>query len=115
VAELVDARDSKSRSERNGGSIPSTGTTKLFHICSLCLQQALEPRYNRRSIFHLTVGGDNQCKDLEEELLSFPKAINDDASDSAAYQVEIAQPPGNVVEQQSVAETRRRLTENQSR
>jgi hypothetical protein len=79
------------------------------------IQQALEPRYNRRSIFHLTVGGDNQCKDLEEELLSFPKAINDDASDSAAYQVEIAQPPGNVEEQHSVAETRQRLTQNDAR
>jgi hypothetical protein len=42
------------------------------------------------------VAGLNQCVDLEEELLSFPKSINDDASDSAASQSEIAQPPGNV-------------------
>jgi hypothetical protein len=69
----------------------------------------------RRSIFHLTVGGTNQCKDLEDELLSFPKAINDDAGDSAAYQVEIAQPPGNVSGERDVSETRMRLTENQSR
>jgi hypothetical protein len=79
------------------------------------IQQSLEPRYNRGGIYHLTVSGENQCKDLEEELLSFPKAVNDDASDSAAYQVEIALPPGNVMEQRDVAETRRKLTENQSR
>jgi hypothetical protein len=60
----------------------------------------------------LTVGGANQCKDLEDELLSFPKAINDDSSDSAAYQVEIAPPPGNVSIEREVSETRRRLTEN---
>jgi len=47
--------------------------------------------------------------------LSFPKTINDDASDSAAYQVEIAQPPGNVTEQREVAETRAVLTRNQAR
>jgi hypothetical protein len=35
VAELVDAHDSKSCSARSGGSIPSTGTTKLLHCCSL--------------------------------------------------------------------------------
>jgi hypothetical protein len=52
---------------------------------------------------------------LEEELLSFPKAINDDASDSAAYQVEIAQPIGPVEERRQVEQTRRRLTENQAR
>ena len=79
------------------------------------IQQALEPRYHRRGIFHLTVGGSNQCKDPEDELLSFPKSINDDASASDAYQVEIAQPPGNVQEQREVAETRRRLTQNQAR
>ena len=32
VAELVDARDSKSRAERHGGSIPSTGTTDYLLI-----------------------------------------------------------------------------------
>jgi hypothetical protein len=53
--------------------------------------------------------------DLEGELLSFPKAANDDASDSAAYQSEIAQPPSGVQEQLKVAETRQRLTANQAR
>lgn len=50
------------------------------------------------------------------ELLAFPKAPNDDVNDSAAYQVEIAQPPaGGGREEVDVAETRRRLTENQAR
>jgi hypothetical protein len=79
------------------------------------IQQALEPRYHRRTIFHLTVGGQNQCKDLEDELLSFPKSINDDASDSAAYQVEIAQPPGNVQDRAQVQRTREVLRKNQAR
>jgi hypothetical protein len=77
------------------------------------IQQSLEPRYNRKAIFHLTVGGVNQCADLEEELLSFPKSPNDD--DSAAYQVEIAPPPAGGREDVAVSETRRRLTENQAR
>lgn len=79
------------------------------------IQQSLEPRYNRKAIFHLTVSGVNQCQDLEEELLSFPKSPNDDTGDSAAYQVEIAQPPAGGRESADVAETRRKLTENQSR
>jgi hypothetical protein len=41
----------------------------------------------------VTVSGVNQCTDLEEVLLAFPKSPNDDTRDSAAYQVEIAQPP----------------------
>jgi hypothetical protein len=79
------------------------------------IQQSLEPRYSRGGIFHLTMGGVNQCTDLEEELLSFPKSPNDDTSDSAAYQVELAQPPAGGREDADVAATRRRLTENQSR
>jgi hypothetical protein len=47
VAELVDARDSKSRSERNGGSIPSTGTTKAFHRCSPCTISESNQSLNR--------------------------------------------------------------------
>ena len=56
----------------------------------------------------------NQCTDLEEELLGFPKYPND-TSDSAAYQVELAQPPARGREDADVAATRGRLTENQSR
>ena len=48
--------------------------------------ETLVPRYENGQIFHLTHGGQNQCIDLEEELRFFPKAANDDASDSAAYQ-----------------------------
>jgi hypothetical protein len=48
--------------------------------------ETLTPRYEWGGIYHLTIGGANQCIELEEELALFPKAANDDASDSAAYQ-----------------------------
>lgn len=61
------------------------GTQKELRI------EALVPRYERGGINHLTIDGDNQCVDLEEELLLFPKASNDDASDSCAYQSQLAE------------------------
>jgi hypothetical protein len=67
------------------------------------------------NVVHMTINGVNQCVGLEGELLSFPKAANDDASDSATYQSEIAQPPSGVQEKNRVAETRQSLTANQSR
>jgi phage terminase large subunit-like protein len=67
------------------------GTKKELRI------EALQPRYENGNIYHLTRYGKNQCADLEEELLRFPKAINDDASDSAAYQ-------NQLVEYQSIVE-----------
>lgn len=59
------------------------GTQKELRI------EALTPRYEHGGIYHLTIGGTNQCNELEEELKLFPKAANDDASDSAAYQLQI--------------------------
>jgi hypothetical protein len=56
------------------------GTQKELRI------ETLVPRYENGGIVHLTIGGQNQCIELEEELKLFPKAANDDASDSAAYQ-----------------------------
>jgi len=49
----------------------------------------LEPKYSARDIRHIV----GECSDLEEELIRFPKAIHDDVSDSAAYQLKIAEPP----------------------
>lgn len=53
--------------------------------------EALVPRYENGGIYHLTIGieSQNQCSELEEELKLFPKASNDDASDSAAYQLQM--------------------------
>lgn len=59
------------------------GTAKELRI------EALVPRYENGGIFHLTIGSQNQCIDLEDELALFPKAANDDASDSAAYQLDM--------------------------
>lgn len=51
--------------------------------------RGLIPRYESKSIFHIK----GECDDLEQELLRFPKAVNDDVMDSEAYQLQIAEPP----------------------
>jgi hypothetical protein len=63
------------------------GTQKELRI------ETLVPRYEHGGIYHITMHGQNQCEDLEDELRLFPKAPNDDSSDSLAYQPEIAQKP----------------------
>lgn len=55
--------------------------------------EALVPRYERGGIYHITIGGQNQCEALEEELKLFPKSANDDASDALAYQIPLAIKP----------------------
>lgn len=55
--------------------------------------RGLIPRYEAGTIYHI----ENECEDLEDELLRFPKAIHDDVSDSTAYQLKIAEPPFNMV------------------
>lgn len=49
--------------------------------------RGLLPRYSSGSIFHI----DSECKELEHELLTFPKSINDDTMDATAYQLQIAE------------------------
>lgn len=49
--------------------------------------RGLLPRYSSGSIFHI----ENECKDLEHELLTFPRSINDDTMDATAYQLQIAE------------------------
>lgn len=51
--------------------------------------RGLIPRYESGSIYHIK----GECKDLEDELLNFPQAINDDVSDATAYQLQIAKKP----------------------
>lgn len=63
------------------------GTQKELRI------EALVPRYERGGIYHLMMDDVNQCVDLEEELALFPKATNDDSSDSLAYQTQVAVRP----------------------
>jgi len=62
------------------------GTKKEIRI------EGLSPRYERGAIYHITQGKENLCVDLEEELLRFPLAKYDDASDATAYQNQIAEP-----------------------
>lgn len=49
--------------------------------------RGLIPRYSSYSIYHI----EGECQDLEEELITFPRSINDDTSDSASYQCQIAE------------------------
>jgi predicted phage terminase large subunit-like protein len=51
--------------------------------------RSLIPLYSSGSVFHI----EDQCKDLEDELLTFPKGIHDDVVDATAYQVQIAKKP----------------------
>lgn len=63
------------------------GTMKEVRI------RGLVPRYSLGKIFHI----EGACDDLEGEALVFPKGANDDVLDSAAYQLQIAQPPVRTV------------------
>ena len=47
--------------------------------------RGLLPRYESGGIFHI----ENECNDLENELIRFPKSTHDDLSDSLAYQAQI--------------------------
>lgn len=49
--------------------------------------RGLIPKYEAGQIYHI----ENECVDLEEELIRFPKALHDDLSDSLAYQLQIAE------------------------
>lgn len=46
--------------------------------------RGLIPRYESGSINHV----EGECRELEEELLRFPKAIHDDLADALAYQLQ---------------------------
>lgn len=49
--------------------------------------RALIPRYATGKIYHIA----DECEDLEEEMLTFPKGLHDDTLDAAAYQIQIAE------------------------
>ena len=71
--------------------------SKFFQVVELKHNQrnkhlrirGLIPRYSSGSIFHIK----NECDDLEEEMLRFPKGANDDVIDSCAYQISLADAP----------------------
>ena len=50
--------------------------------------RGLIPRYESKSIYHV---GD--CTDLEREMITFPRGMNDDVLDALAYQEQIAYKP----------------------
>lgn len=70
--------------------------------------EALAPKYEFGHVFHI-----RECpkiKDLEDELIKFPKAKNDDVSDAFATVLEIASPPlRNQVQHKSDIERKKRF------
>lgn len=58
------------------------------------IRSGLLYRYETGKIHHIYVDGEPTCTDLEYELLRFPESENDDCSDSAAYQSDVARAPG---------------------
>lgn len=51
--------------------------------------RGLIPRYEAGAIYHI----EGTCAELEDELLKFPRGLNDDVADSAQYQNVIAEAP----------------------
>lgn len=62
--------------------------------------RGLIPRYESGSIFHLQ----GECEELEDEMLMFPKGVHDDTLDSLAYQLQIAETPVGILEEQTIYE-----------
>lgn len=74
---------------RKRGKFPNVVPLKHNQTMKETRIRGLQPRYETGMIYHIT----GEAEDLEEQLLAFPKATNDDVADSAAYQPQIAEPP----------------------
>lgn len=73
--------------------------------------RGLQPRYEAGQIWHLK----GYCDDLESELLRFPKAVHDDVSDAAAYQLQLADSPtGEQAKINTIVNQRERQSNQQS-
>ena len=57
--------------------------------------RGLIPRYASGGVFHI----EGECKDLEGEMVVFPKGAHDDTLDACAMQLEIAEAPINEYQQ----------------
>ena len=51
--------------------------------------RGLIPRYESGSVYHIK----DECVELEEEMFTFPRGMNDDVLDATAYQLQIAKAP----------------------
>ena len=61
--------------------------------------RGLIPRYENKTIYHV----EGQCKDLEAELMDFPKGVHEDIADALAYQLQIAEAPAGYEELKALA------------
>jgi phage terminase large subunit-like protein len=69
--------------------------------------RGLIPRYASGSVFHI----EGECKDLEDEMIVFPKGSHDDTLDSAAYQNDIAEAPLDEIAQARIRAQRAQRAE----
>lgn len=70
--------------------------------------RGLIPRYSSGAIYHIV----GECKDLEDEMIVFPKGAHDDTLDSFAYQNDIAIPVVDEVKQAVVKQQRAERVHN---
>lgn len=56
--------------------------------------RGLIPRYQAGAVYHIK----GECKELEHEMLRFPKGVHDDVLDATAYQLHLAESPEGRVE-----------------
>lgn len=70
--------------------------------------RGLIPRYSSRMIYHI----EGECADLEEEALSFPKGTHDDCLDSAAYQIQISEPPFRLAREREARFAKTRMNQH---
>lgn len=70
--------------------------------------RGLIPRYSSGSIYHIV----GECRDLEGEMLVFPKGAHDDTLDSLAYQNDLALPVIDEVKQAVLKQQRAERVQN---
>lgn len=72
---------------RKRNRFPYVVPLKHHHTQKETRIRGLVPRYETKSIWHI----EESCRDLEEEMLQFPKGKHDDVLDASAYQLQLSQ------------------------
>jgi phage terminase large subunit-like protein len=72
---------------RKRNRFPYVVPLKHHHTQKETRIRGLVPRYETKSVWHI----EETCRDLEEEMIQFPKGKHDDVLDATAYQLQLAQ------------------------
>ncbi len=92
---------------RKRGKFPNVVPLKHNQTMKETRIRGLIPWYANRQIFHIV----DECIELEEELMAFPKGSHDDVADALAYQIQIAEAPASIQEQLLHAEKQSQHTQ----